>query len=50
MEVLLQVWDELDDLVGCIRHMWLGVRVDLTASLPRPKLTTIERPRLARTA
>lgn len=30
MEVLLQVWDELDDLVGCIRHVWLGLRVNLS--------------------
>jgi hypothetical protein len=30
MEVLLQVWDELDDLVGCVRQVWLGLRVDLS--------------------
>lgn len=28
MEVLLQVWDELDDLLGCLRQAWLGL--DLT--------------------
>jgi hypothetical protein len=33
MEVLLLAWDELDDLVGCIRKVWLGLRVDLSASL-----------------
>lgn len=30
MEVLLQFWDELDDLVGCIRQVWLGLKVDLS--------------------
>jgi hypothetical protein len=32
MEVLLLAWDELDDLVGCIRKVWLGMRFDLSAS------------------
>jgi len=32
MEVLLQAWDELDDLVGCLRKVWLGLRVDLSAA------------------
>jgi hypothetical protein len=32
MEVLLLAWDEIDDLVGCIRKVWLGLRVDLSAS------------------
>ena len=30
MEVFLQVWDELDDWVGCVRHVLLGLRVDLS--------------------
>lgn len=30
MEVLLQVWDELDDWVGCVRQVLLGLRVDLS--------------------
>lgn len=34
MEVLLQVWDELDDWYGCLRHVWLGMRTDL-ADVPR---------------
>ena len=28
MEVFLQVWDELDDLVGYIRQVWLGLGSD----------------------
>jgi len=32
MEVLLLAWDELDDLVGCIRQVWLGLRVDLSTA------------------
>jgi hypothetical protein len=35
MEVLLLAWDELDDLVGCIRKVWLGVRFDISASRRR---------------
>lgn len=35
MEVLLLAWDELDDLVGCIRKVWLGLRVDLSSSRRR---------------
>jgi hypothetical protein len=31
MEVLLLAWDELDDLIGCIRKVWLGMRVDISA-------------------
>ncbi len=34
MEVLLQAWDEIDDLIGCIRQVWLGLRVDLSAVRP----------------
>jgi hypothetical protein len=34
MEVLLQMWDELDDWYGCVRHVWLGMRTDLT-DVPR---------------
>jgi len=34
MEVLLLAWDELDDLVGCIRKVWLGLRIDLSAARP----------------
>lgn len=30
MEVLLQVWDELDDLLACVRQVWLGLRTDLS--------------------
>jgi len=26
MEVFLQVWDELDDLVGCFRKVWVGLK------------------------
>jgi hypothetical protein len=28
MEVLLQVWDELDDWLGCLRQALLGLRHD----------------------
>ena len=28
MEVLLQVWDEIDDWFGCLRQAWLGMRSD----------------------
>lgn len=28
MEVLLQVWDEIDDWFGCLRQAWLGLRFD----------------------
>ena len=31
MEVLLLAWDEIDDLIGCIRKVWLGVRTDISA-------------------
>jgi hypothetical protein len=31
MEVLLLAWDELDDLIGCIRKVWLGMRIDIAA-------------------
>jgi hypothetical protein len=24
------VWDELDDWYGCLRHVWLGMRTDMT--------------------
>ena len=30
MEVFLQVWDELDDWVGCVRQVLLGLRIDLS--------------------
>ena len=36
MEVLLLAWDEIDDLIGCIRKVWLGVR---TTFRPRPRTT-----------
>jgi hypothetical protein len=29
MEVLLQLWDEIDDWLGCIRQAWLSLRFDL---------------------
>jgi hypothetical protein len=29
MELLLQVWDELDDLVACVRQFWLNLSIDL---------------------
>jgi hypothetical protein len=31
MEVFLLAWDELDDLIGCIRKVWLGMRIDISA-------------------
>ena len=38
MEVLLQMWDELDDWYGCVRHVWLGVRTDLS-DVPRIEIS-----------
>ncbi len=32
MEMLLLAWDEIDDLIGCIRKVWLGLRVDLSTA------------------
>jgi hypothetical protein len=40
LEILLQVWDELDDWYGCVRHVWLGMRTDIT-DVPL-KLTQLE--------
>jgi hypothetical protein len=40
LEILLQAWDEIDDWYGCVRHVWLGMRTDIT-DVPF-KLTPLE--------
>jgi hypothetical protein len=40
MEIFLNLWDELDDLVGACRHLATSTAIELT-SIARPAFTLI---------
>ena len=40
MEIFLNLWDELDDLVGACRHLATSTAIEL-ASLTRPAFTLV---------